>query len=158
MAKIDNLDKKILYFLSKNARQPFKDIAEKCGVSRAAIHLRVQHLEREGVITGSSFHINPKSIGLTTCTFVGINLERASMYKEVVDHLNKIPEVVESHFTTGSYSMMIKLYAKDNEQLMHLLNNHIQKIPGVMSTETLISLEQSIDREIPIDCEQDEKL
>ena len=71
-------------------------------------------------------------------------------YKEVVARLNTIPEIIECHFTTGPYTMLLKLYAKDNEQLMDLLNNQMQSIPGVVSTETLISLEQSIKREIPV--------
>ena len=155
MDKIDKLDKKILSILSKNARIPFKDVAVECGVSRAAIHQRVQHLIESGVITGSSFDINPKSLGYSTCTYVGINLERGSMYKDVVERLNHIPEIVECHFTTGSYTMLVKLYAKDNEQLMDLLNNKMQSIPGVVSTETLISLEQSIKREIPAKIKED---
>ena len=150
MEKIDKLDKKILGILSQNARMPFKDVAAKCGVSRAAIHRRVQHLVENGVITGSGYYINPKSLGYTTCTYVGLNLERGSMYKEVVARLNTIPEIIECHFTTGPYTMLLKLYAKDNEQLMDLLNNQMQSIPGVVSTETLISLEQSIKREIPV--------
>ena len=151
MEKIDSLDKKILNILSQNARIPFKDVATECGVSRAAIHQRVQHLIENGVITGSGFDVNPKSLGYSTCTYIGLNLERGSMYKNVVARLNSINEIVECHFTTGSYTMLIKLYAKDNEQLMDLLNNKLQTIPGVVSTETLISLEQSIKREILVD-------
>ena len=150
MDKIDNLDMKILNSLSKNARIPFKDVATECGVSRAAIHQRVQHLIEGGVITGSGFDVNPKSLGYSTCTYVGLNLERGSMYKEVVERVAAIPEVVECHFTTGPYTMLVKLYARDNEQLMDLLNNKLQGIHGVISTETLISLEQSIKREIPV--------
>lgn len=150
MDKIDKLDRKILGILSLNARIPFKDVAAECGVSRAAIHQRVQHLIENGVIVGSGFHVNPKSLGYTTCTYVGLNLERGSMYRKVVERISSIPEVIECHFTTGSYTMLVKLFAKDNEQLMDLLNNKIQSIPGVVSTETLISLEQSIKREIPI--------
>ena len=151
MDKIDNLDKKILSILSKNARIPFKDVAAECGVSRAAIHQRVQHLINGGVITGSGFDVNPKSIGYSTCTYVGFNLERGSMYKDVVKQLKEIPEIVECHFTTGSYTMLLKVYARDNEQLMDLLNNKMQMIPGVVSTETLISLDQSINRTVPVD-------
>jgi len=157
MDKIDNLDKKILSILSKNARIPFKDVAAECGVSRAAIHQRVQHLINGGVITGSGFDVNPKSIGYSTCTYVGLNLERGSMYKDVVKQLKDIPEIVECHYTTGSYTMLLKVYARDNEQLMDLLNNKMQMIPGVVSTETLISLDQSIKREIPVHLEDDEK-
>lgn len=150
MDKIDILDRKILSILSMNARIPFKDVASECGVSRAAIHQRVQRLIEDGVITGSGFDVNPKSLGYSTCTYVGITLERGSMYKEVVECLQHIPEVVECHFTTGPYTMLVKLYARDNEQLMHLLNGRLQDIPGVVATETLISLEQSIKREIPV--------
>ena len=154
MEKIDNLDKKILSILSKNARIPFKDVAADCGVSHAAIHQRVQRLIDNDVITGSGFDVNPKSLGYSTCTYVGINLERGSMYKDVVKRLDLIPEVVECHFTTGPYTMMVKLYARDNEQLMHLINEQLQGIPGVVATETLISLEQSIKREIPVHFEE----
>lgn len=150
---LDNLDKKILSILSKNARIPFKDVAAECNVSRAAIHQRVQHLMEDGVITGSGFDVNPKSLGYSTCTYVGITLERGSMYKQVVARLEHIPEIVECHFTTGPYTMLIKLYARDNEQLMDLLNNKLQGIPGVVATETLISLEQGVKREIPITVE-----
>ena len=148
--KIDQLDKKILCILSKNARSPFKDVAAECNVSRAAIHQRVQHLIENGVITGSGFDVNPKSLGYHTCTYVGITLERGSMYKQVCERLLHIPEIVECHFTTGPYTMLVKLYARDNEQLMDLLNNQLQSISGVVATETLISLEQSIKREIPV--------
>lgn len=150
MEKIDTIDRKIIGILIKNARIPFKDVAAECNVSRAAIHQRVQHLVEDGVITGSRFDINPKSLGYSTCTYVGITLEKGSMYKDVVEELLKIPEVVECHFTTGPYTMMVKLYARDNEQLMDLINGQLQGIPGVVATETLISLEQSIKREIPV--------
>ena len=154
MEKIDNLDKKILNILSKNARIPFKDVAAECGVSRAAIHQRVQHLIENGAIVGSGFDINPKSLGYSTCTYVGITLERGSMYRDVVERLHHIPEVVECHFTTGPYTMLVKLYARDNEQLMQLLTGQLQDIHGVVATETLISLEQSIKREIPVTIEE----
>ena len=150
MEKIDDLDRQILNIITKNARIPFKDIAEDCEVSRAAIHQRVQRLIDTGVIVGSGYHVNPKTLGYQTCTYIGIKLERGSMYATVVPELEKIPEVVECHFTTGPYTMMVKLYAKDNEDLMDLLNGKIQSIKGVMSTETLISLDMSIKREVPI--------
>ena len=134
MEKIDNLDRQILEIISQNARIPFKDVAAECGVSRAAIHQRVQRLIDLGVIVGSGYHVNPKSLGYRTCTYVGIKLEKGSMYKSVVAEMEKIPE----------------LYACDNEHLMDLLNNKMQEIPGVTATETLISLEQSIKKEIPI--------
>ena len=151
MDKIDNLDRKILGILSKNARIPFKDVAAECNVSRAAIHQRVQHLAEGGVITGSGFDVKPKSLGYRTCTYVGITLERGNMYKSVVERLMHIPFFFKDTATTEIYTMLVKLYAKDNEQLMDLLNNKLQSIPGVVATETLISLEQSIKREIPVE-------
>ena len=150
MEKIDSLDKKILEIITRNARIPFKDVATECGVSRAAIHQRVQRLVDIGVIVGSGYHVNPATLGYNTCTYVGITLERGSMYKHVVNEFEKIPEIVECHFTTGPYTMLIKLYARDNAHLMELLNNRLQEIPGVTATETLISLKQSIKTEVPI--------
>lgn len=157
MEKIDKLDQKILEIISCNARIPFKDVATVCGVSRAAIHQRVQRLIESGVIVGSGYYINPKCLGYSTCTYVGITLERGSMYRDAVKELNKIPEIVECHFTTGAYTMLVKLYAHDNEHLMRLLNDRIQQIPGVISTETLISLEQTINREVPVILEYEQK-
>ncbi|MCF0196663.1 MAG: Lrp/AsnC ligand binding domain-containing protein [Bacteroidaceae bacterium] len=156
MEKIDNLDKKILEIISCNARVPFKDVAAECGVSRAAIHQRVQRLIDMGVIIGSGYHVCPASLGYNTCTYVGITLERGSMYKGVVAEFEKIPEIVECHFTTGPYTMLVKLYARDNGHLMELLNNRLQEIPGVISTETLISLSQSIRKEVPIGLRHEE--
>lgn len=157
MEKIDNLDRRILQIAINNARIPSKDIALECGVSRAAIHQRLQRLIELNVITGSGYHVNPKILGYATCTYIGVNLERGAMYRDVVPELEKIPEIVECHFTTGPYTMLIKLYARDNEHLMKLLNKKIQMIPGVTGTETLISLDQSIAREIPIRLSGDEQ-
>ena len=111
MEKIDSLDRQILKIISGNARIPFKDVAAECGVSRAAIHQRVQRLFDMGVIVGSGYNVNPKKLGYYTCTYVGIKLEKGSMYKNVVERLNQIPEIVECHFTTGPYTMLTKLYA-----------------------------------------------
>ncbi|ADQ80241.1 transcriptional regulator, AsnC family [Paludibacter propionicigenes WB4] len=151
MEKIDQLDRKILQIITKNARMPFKDVAEECGVSRAAIHQRVQRLIDIDVITGSGYNVNPKMLGFQMCVYIGITLERGSMYKEVVDELEKIPEIVESQYTLGSYTILIKLYAKNDIHLMELLNGKIQEIPGVATTETLTSLDQRIKRTIPIE-------
>ena len=155
MEKIDNLDKKILNIIMNNARIPSKDVAVECGVSRAAIHQRIQRLIEMKVITGSGYYVNPKILGYNTCTYIGVSLEKGSMYREVVEQLEEIPEVVECHYTTGPYSMLIKVYAQDNQHLMQLLNDRIQHIPGVTETETLISLEQSMNRQINIPVEED---
>ena len=150
MEKIDNLDKKILKIIMRNARIPSKDVALECNVSRAAIHQRIQRMIDMNVITGSGYNVNPKTLGYATCTYIGVTLEKGAMYRDVVPELEKIEEVVECHYTTGPYTRLIKLYARDNEHLMELLNDRIQNIHGVTSTETLISLEQSLKREIPI--------
>ena len=153
MEKIDNLDKKILNIIMNNARIPSKDVAVECGVSRAAIHQRIQRLIELNVITGSGYKVDPKALGFNTCTYIGVSLERGSLYRDVVKELKKIPDVVECHYTTGPSSRIIKVYAQDNQHLMKLLNDRILIIPGVTETETLISLEQSIDRQINIPLE-----
>ena len=150
MEKIDELDRRILQIITRNARIPFKDIADDCGVSRAAIHQRVQKMYDTGVIIGSGYQVNPKMLGYSLCVFVGITLEKGSFYNDVIAELEQIPEVVESQFTLGSFSMLIKLYAHDDRHLMELLNSKIQVIPGVSKTETLTSLEQRINRPLPI--------
>lgn len=150
MEKIDNLDRKILNIVMRNARIASKDVALECGVSRAAIHQRIQRLIEMKVITGSGYTVNPKKLGYATCTYVGVRLEKGSMYRDVVEELERITEVVECHFTTGPYSMLVKVYARDNQHLMELLNDKIQHIPGVTGTETLISLEQSMNRQIDV--------
>lgn len=149
MDKIDNLDRRILAIIMKNARMASKDVAELCGVSRAAVHQRIQRMIDLNVITGSGYNVNPKVLGFHTCTYIGVNLERGALYREVVPELERIPELTDCHFTTGPYTMLVKLYARDNEHLMDLLNNRIQKIPGVTGTETLISLDHSIHRMVP---------
>jgi len=149
--KIDELDRKILRIITQNARIPFKDIAAECKVSRAAIHQRVQKLADNGVVLGSSYQVNPKMLGYNLCVYVGITLERGSMYDSVSTELEKIPEVVESQFTLGTFSMLIKLYARDDQHLMQLLNRQIQEIPGIIKTETLTALEQRINRSLPIE-------
>lgn len=147
---IDNLDKRILQIVMHNARIPTKDVALVCGVSRAAIHQRIQRMIELGIITGSGYNVNTQLLGYSTCTYIGVNLERAALYSTVVQEFEKIPEITECHFTTGPYTMLIKLYAKDNQHLMELLNKKIQMIPGVVGTETLISLDHSIKRHIPL--------
>lgn len=150
MDRIDNLDRKILKIVMRNARIPSKDVALECGVSRAAIHQRIQRMIDLNVITGSGYNVNPKDLGYSTCTYIGVRLERGSLYRDVVPEFEKIPEITECHFTTGPYTMLVKLFARDNEHLMELLNDKIQNIPGVVGTETLISLDHSIHRQIPI--------
>ena len=149
MEKIDRLDKKILSILSKNARLPFKDVAAECNVSRAAIHQRVSRLCEAGVITGSGYTVNAKHIGYSTCTYVGITLERGSMYKEAAAELVKIPEIVECHYTTGDYDMFMKIYALNNHHLLNIIHDNLQPL-GLSRSETIISFNSAFNRQLPI--------
>jgi Lrp/AsnC family transcriptional regulator, regulator for asnA, asnC and gidA len=146
--QIDETDQKILSFLVKNARMPFLEIARECGVSGAAIHQRVKKMENLGIITGSRLLVKPQSLGLNVCAFVAVTLSQANKYPEVIDALKRISEVVECHFITGRHALLLKLYCLNHDHLMEVLINTIQNIPSVLQTETLISLDQAIERQI----------
>jgi Lrp/AsnC family transcriptional regulator, regulator for asnA, asnC and gidA len=146
--QIDETDQKILSFLVKNARMPFLEIARECGVSGAAIHQRVKKMENFGIITGSRLLVKPQSLGLNVCAFVAVTLSQANKYPEVIDALKRISEVVECHFITGRHALLLKLYCLNHDHLMEVLINTIQNIPSVLQTETMISLDQAIERQI----------
>ena len=146
--QIDEIDQKILSFLVKNARMPFLEIARECGVSGAAIHQRVKKMENLGIITGSRLLVKPQTLGLNVCAFIGVSLSSANAYTDVISALRKIQEVVECHFITGQYTWMLKIYCFDHEHLMEIIINTIQNIPGIEKTETWISLDQSIERQV----------
>jgi len=148
--QIDGIDKKILRYLMADARTPILEIARNIGISGAAIHQRLRKLEKSGLLAGSKFVINPKSLGYTTTAYIGIYLDKAMSNPYAIRELKKIPEVLECHYTTGNWSILIKVLCRDNEHLMHLLNKKIQQIEGVSRTETFISLDQQIDRQIQI--------
>lgn len=148
--QIDGIDKKILRALMEDARTPILEIARSVGVSGAAIHQRLRKLEKAKLISGSKFIINPKVLGYTTMAFIGIFLDKAMNNPDAVKQLKKIPEVLECHYTTGNWSILIKVLCKDNEHLMHVLNREIQTISGVSRTETFISLDQQLNRQIKI--------
>ena len=147
---LDELDRKILSLITKNARIPYLEVARECKVSGAAIHQRIQRLTKMGVITGSEFSISPKKIGFGTCAYVGIFLDSASLYPEVVEQLKDIPEITQCHYITGGYSIFIKIFTRNNEDLKHLLVGKVQAIKGISRTETFISLEQEFKRQVPI--------
>lgn len=147
---IDGIDKKILRTLMEDARIPILEIARNVDISGAAIHQRLRKLEKSGLISGSKFVINPKVLGYETIAFIGVYLDKAIHNPEAIKQLKKVPEVLECHYTTGNWNVLIKILCKDNAHLMHLLNNDIQTISGVSRTETFISLDQQIDRQIRI--------
>ena len=148
--KIDGIDEIIIKRLVEDARTPVLGIAREVGISGAAIHQRLRKLEDSDLMLGSRLILNPKALGYTTMAFIGIHLESAGMYSSAIKKLKEIPEVVESHYTTGNWAIFIKILCKNNEDLMFLLNNDIQRIKGVSRTETFISLDQQINRQIKI--------
>ncbi len=157
MAKttLDATDRKILRFLIKNARMPYLEIARECGISGAAIHQRIKKLEDMGVIMGSRLVVAPKSLGFDVCAFISIRVSDVKRQQDTVEQLRKIPEIVECHYITGSYNLMVKLYCVDNEHLMRTIFDHILQVQGVSSTQTYISLNETFQREIHVDCLDD---
>ena len=148
--KLDGIDKKILKMMMENSRRPILEIAKNIGISGAAIHQRLRKLEKNNLIIGSSIKVNTKILGYTTMAFIGIFLDRATNNKTVVNQLREIKEILECHYTTGDWSILAKLICKDNEDLMEILTKKIQTIKGVARTETYISLEQQISRQITL--------
>lgn len=145
---IDKTDQKILSFLVKNARMPFLEIARECGVSGAAIHQRVRKLENAGVITGSRLMVKPNALGLHVCAFISISISESNKYVKVIESLKCIPEIVECHCVTGRYTLLVKMYCRDNDHLMDILMNRILKIPDIQATDTMIALDEAIDRQV----------
>lgn len=156
MAKttLDAIDRKILKFLIKNARTPFLEIARECGISGAAIHQRIRKLDESGVILGSRLLVDPRTLGFDVCAYIGIRLESPKEQGQTLEELKKIPEIVECHFITGSYSLFVKLYCLDNDHLMQVIES-LQTIPGISSTQTYISLKEAFQRQVYVDCLKD---
>lgn len=149
--RLDSLDEQILSLIANNARIPFLEVARECNVSGAAIHQRIQKLVNMGVIKGSEFVLDPEKVGYETCAYVGIYLKDPSTFDSVLNALKAIPEVVECHFTTGKYDMFIKLYARNNHHLLSIIHDQLQPL-GLSRTETLISFNEAIKRQMPIQC------
>ena len=147
---IDGIDKIILKTLMNDARTPILAISKITGISGAAVHQRLKKLEKAEVISGSQIIINTKILGFKTVAFIGIYLDKAMRNPEAVKQLKSIPEVIECHYTTGNWSVFVKLLCKDNEHLMELLNKKIQSVEGVSRTETFISLQQQLNRQITL--------
>lgn len=147
---LDELDEKILKLIVENARIPFLEVARECGVSGAAIHQRVQKLTSLGIIKGSEFLLDVEKIGYETCAYIGIFLNSPNSYDPAVEELSKIPEVVECYYTTGQYDLLIKVFARNNHDLLELIHNKIQPI-GLSRTETLISFKEAFRKKLPID-------
>lgn len=150
---LDELDEKILRLIINNARIPFLEVARECGVSGAAIHQRVQKLTNAGVIKGSEFVLDPEKIGFETCAYVGLFLNSPSSFDGVVKELEKIPEVIECYYTTGQYDLLIKVYARNNKDLLRIIHNQLQPL-GLSRTETLMCFKDAFRKKMPIDFSQ----
>lgn len=146
---LDSLDRQILQMISENARVPFLEVARACNVSGAAIHQRIQKLVRQGIIKGSHYIIDPEKLGYETCAYIGLFLKDPSTFDTVVEQLKKIPQVVECHYTTGGFDMFIKIYAKNNHDLLTIIHDKLQPL-GLSRSETIISFNEAINRHMPI--------
>jgi Lrp/AsnC family transcriptional regulator for asnA, asnC and gidA len=148
--ELDNLDTQILSILMNDASIPYTEIAKKLEVSGGTIHVRMKKMEELGIIKSANLTINPQKIGFDVCAFLGIYLEKGSQYNHAVEQLKQIKEVVELHYCTGTYSMFAKLICRDTNHLREVLNEGIQAVKGIQRTETIISLEESIKRQITL--------
>lgn len=146
---IDGIDKKILRMLMEDARTPILEIARTVGISGAAIHQRLRKLEKSKLISGSKLMVDPSVLGLKTNAFIGVYFDNAADTPLIIKLLKRVPEVLECHYTTGNWNVFLKVLCKDNEHLMQLLNT-LQEINGIARTETFISLNQEIDRQVKI--------
>jgi Lrp/AsnC family transcriptional regulator for asnA, asnC and gidA len=149
--QLDDIDLKILTILMKDAKTPFSEIAKTLFVSNGTVHVRMKKMEDLGIIKSFNLQLNHHKIGYDITAFLGIYLSKSSQYDEVAKALEKIPEIVDLHYTTGNYSMFLKLICKDTEHLRKILMEKIQNIPEITRTETMISLQENINR--PLDFE-----
>ncbi|MFN7115621.1 MAG: Lrp/AsnC ligand binding domain-containing protein [Saprospiraceae bacterium] len=146
---VDKLDKQILSVLMRNAKKPYSEIAKELFVSGGTIHVRMKKLEEANIVKGYNLDIDYSLLGYDICAFLGIYLDKSSMYDHVAAALSAIPEIVEAHYTTGNYGIFAKIICRDTTHLRDVLHK-IQEIGGIQRTETFISLEASINRPIDI--------
>ncbi|ANE75418.1 transcriptional regulator AsnC [Dickeya solani] len=145
---MDELDRGILNALMENARTPYAELAKQFSVSPGTVHVRVEKMKQAGIIVGTRLDVNPKQLGYDVCCFIGIILKSAKDYPSAVEKLSNLEEVVEAYYTTGHYSIFIKVMCRSIDALQHVLINKIQTIDEIQSTETLISLQNPIMRTI----------
>ena len=146
---LDSVDKEIIYMLMDNAKTSLAHISKNVGISTTAVHQRIKKLEQAGVIENSISFLNPRKIGYKVVSYIGVFLDQPSYYHDAIKALKDVNEVVEAHYTTGNYTVFLKVLCRDNDHLMEILNK-LQKLKGVTRTETFISLEQSINRQLKV--------
>lgn len=147
ISDIDNIDLKIISLLNEDAKTPYTEIAKKVFVSSGTVHVRMKKLEDMGIVKSATLNIDFSKLGYDISAFLGIYLEKSSLYDTVIDKLTTISEVISAYYTTGNYSIFAKIICKDTNHLRTVLDN-IQKVEGIDRTETLIVLEESINRPI----------
>jgi Lrp/AsnC family transcriptional regulator for asnA, asnC and gidA len=152
---IDKLDLNIIQEMLENAETPYAELGKKLFVSGGTIHVRIKKLEELGIVKGKRLKVNLNKLGYDITAFVGIFLEKSSLYDLVAKDLEKIPEIIRLNYTTGNYSMYIEIVCKDINQLRRVLHDDLQKIKGIERTETLISLAESFNRSVRVS-EQEE--
>lgn len=148
--QLDNLDRSILKLLALDARIAYTEIAKSLLVSAGTIHVRMAKMEKIGVVKGTTLLLDATKMGYGFQAFIGIFLDKSSSYAKVIAALNEIPEVLEAHYTTGQYSIFTKLVCKDTRAYKDILSDKIQAIDGVARTETLISLDEPINRNLSL--------
>jgi len=148
---IDNIDIKILRELMKDAKTPYTEIADRVFVSGGTVHVRMRKLEKLGIVKGATLLVDFAKLGYDITAFLGIYLEKSSMYEIVASELSKIPEILTLHYTTGAYSIFARLICKDTNHLLHVLHHKIQKVQGIVRTETFIALEERLNRPLLLD-------
>lgn len=146
--QLDDLDYQILEILIKDSRTPYLEIARMCHVSGGTIHVRMKKMEDMGIIKGTKLLLDTSKLGYDVCCFVGIYLDKSSSFSYVLEEMKKIKEIVELHYTTGEYSIFVKVICKSISHLQDLLMNKVHVINGIQRTDTWISLSQPIDRNI----------
>jgi Lrp/AsnC family transcriptional regulator for asnA, asnC and gidA len=149
-SEIDSVDLNILSQLVLDASIPYTEIAKNIGVSGGTIHVRMKKMMDLGIVKGSHLDINYTRLGYDITAFLGIYLDKSEFYDKAVDDLRKIPEVVNVHYTTGNFSMFVKIICRDTQHLREVLHDKIQKVYGIQRTETSISLEESINRTLEL--------
>ena len=145
---LDKLDLQIIQEMMENAEISYADLGKKLFVSGGTIHVRIKKLEEYGIVKGTRLNVDLKSLGYDVIAFIGIYLEKSSLYDSVAQELKKIPEIVRLNYTTGNYSMFAEIVCKDIQQLKFVLHDELQKIKGIERTETFISLDESFCRNV----------
>jgi Lrp/AsnC family transcriptional regulator for asnA, asnC and gidA len=147
---IDKLDLQIIQHLTQDANISYADLGKKLFVSAGTIHVRIKKLQESGIVTGTRLHVNLNLLGYDVIAFIGIYLEKSSLYDTVAKELKKIPEIVRLNYTTGNYSIFAEVVCKDIGQLRKVLHDELQKIKGIERTETFISLEETLNRSVSV--------